>query len=215
MTSTEQHIKRDAASTNRLVFEGLTDGVFAIVMTLLVLGLGVPVLKASSMHQEFTQLLEMWPKFTCYFVTFLMLGFLWFLYHFMFSFVKRADSVLVWANTICLMFTALLPFSTSLLAENMGRQLPILIYEGNYFMVSLIAYLGWLYASGKYRLLYTNIDLREVKRRTIIFLISMAFTAILMGISYLNPIVSISMFVVQLISMMILSTLRLRIRAAE
>jgi uncharacterized membrane protein len=53
MTNSEQHIIKTALSPNRL--EALTDGVFAIVMTLLVLGLGIPVFKVSSMHQEFTQ----------------------------------------------------------------------------------------------------------------------------------------------------------------
>jgi uncharacterized membrane protein len=80
MTNSEQqHVIKTALSPSRL--EALTDPVFAIVMTLLVLGLGVPMFKGSSMHQEFTQLLEMWPEFASYFVTFLVLGFIWSVHH--------------------------------------------------------------------------------------------------------------------------------------
>jgi uncharacterized membrane protein len=215
MTNSEQHMIKTASSPNRLGLEGLTDGVFAIVMTLLVLGLGVPVFKESSTHQQLTQLLEMWPKFACYFVTFLMLGFTWSVHHRMFSIIKHSDSVLVWTNMMCLMFASLLPFSTSLLAEYMGQQVPILIYEGNFFMCMLAGYLSWSYAAGKYRLVATDIDSHEVRQRKIMFLGGIAFTAIVMGVSYLNPIVSIGMFVVYLISMMTYITVRFRILTPE
>ena len=83
MPNSEQHIIKNALSPNRL--EALTDGVFAIVMTLLVLGLSVPMFKGSSMHQQFTQLLEMWPKFASYVATFLMLVYMWSMHHWQFS----------------------------------------------------------------------------------------------------------------------------------
>jgi uncharacterized membrane protein len=79
MTHSEQHMIKNALSLKGL--EGLTDALFAIVMTLLVLDLAIPVFKGSSIHQQSTQLLEMWPKFACYFVTFLMLGFVWSVHH--------------------------------------------------------------------------------------------------------------------------------------
>ncbi len=213
MPNSEQHMIRTALSPNRL--EALTDGVFAIVMTLLVLGLGVPVFKGSSMHQEFTQLLEMWPKFASYFVTFLVLGFIWSVHHRQFSVFKRSDSVLIWLNIIFLMFISLLPFSTSLLAEYMGQQLPVLIYEGNFFMCTLLGYLKWLYAAGKYRLVDTDLGLREVRRRRITLLIGTVLAPIAMGISYLNTIASIGVFVVVLISLAINYTIRFRMRTTE
>jgi uncharacterized membrane protein len=213
MPNSEQQMIKNPLSLNR--FAALTDGVFALVMTLLVLGRGVPMFKGSSIHQEFTQLLDMWPQFACYFVTFLMIGFNWSMHQQQFVLIKRSDSVLVWTNINCLMFTALLPFSTSLLAKYMGQQLPILIYEGNYFMCMLAGYLNWSYVTGKYRLVDTDIDLREVRLRKIMLLSGMGFTAITMGISYLNPIVSIGIFVAYLISLMTFITVRFRIRSIK
>jgi uncharacterized membrane protein len=213
MSTAEHYMRKPGLSLYRV--EALTDGVFAIVMTLLVLGLGVPVFKGSSMHQEFTQLLEMWPKFASYVVTFLMLGFIWSVHHRQFSLIKRSDSLLVWLNIIFLIFVALLPFSTSLLGEYMGQQLPILVYEGNIFMCILFGYTKWSYATGKYRLVDTDIDSHEIRRRKIILLGSMAFVAIAMGISFLNTIASLGIFFTFLISVIIYSTLRFRIRTTE
>jgi uncharacterized membrane protein len=213
MPDTKQQMIRTALSPNRL--EALTDGVFAIVMTLLVLGLGVPVFKGTSMNQELTQLLEIWPKFASYVLTFLTLGFMWSMHHRQFSLIKRSDSLLTWINILFLMFTALLPFSTSLLAEYMGQQLPILIYSGNYFMCMLVSYLNLSYATGKYRLVDTDIDFREVRLRKIMFLSSMVLAVIVMGVSYLNTIVSMGIFVVFLISGLIYTTVRFRVRSTK
>jgi uncharacterized membrane protein len=212
MTNSEQQVTKIALSPKRL--EALTDGVFAIVMTLLVLGLGVPVFRESSMHQEFKQLLDMWPKFASYAVTFLVLGYMWCMHHWQFSFIKRADTMLIWINILFLMFTALLPFSTSLLGEYMGQQLPVLLYGGNFLACMLMCYIKWTYATGRYRLVDTDIDLHEVRIRNMTVMVGIALFVIAMGISYLNPIVSIGIFATAIIGSMIFSTLRFRIRVA-
>jgi uncharacterized membrane protein len=213
MANSEQHIMKNALPTNRL--EALSDAVFAIVMTLLVLGLGVPVFKESSMHQQFTQLLEMWPKFASYFATFLILGLIWSLQHYSFSLIKRIDSVFIWLHIIALMFIALLPFSTSLLGEYWGQQLPVLIYEGNCFMCLLIATVAWLYATGKYRLVDPDIDPHEVRMGKIGPLIALAVIAIAMGVSFLNTVASMIIMLVCVLSSLILRAAQTRIRVAE
>jgi uncharacterized membrane protein len=213
MPNSEQRMIKNALSTNRI--EALTDGVFAIAMTLLVLGLGEPLLNGSSINQEFKQLLDMWPKFASYVVTFLMLGYMWSMHHWQFSFIKRSDCVLVWINILFLMFTSLLPFSTLLLGEYMGQQLPVLVYGGNFLACMLMCYLKWSYATGKYRLVDKDIDWHEVRIRNTTVMVGIAFFVIAMGISYLNPIVSICIFAMTIISSMIFSTLRFRVRITE
>lgn len=213
MTNSEQPIIKTALSANRL--KALSDAVFAIVMTLLVLGLSVPMSKGSSTQLESTQLLEMWPKFASYFWTFLMLGFIWYIHHRSYSFIKRSDSVSIWLNTLALMFVALLPFSTSLLAEYMGQQLPVLIYEGNGFMCLLTGWATWPYATGKYRLVDPDIESHEVRLGKIMPLIAMAVIAIAMGVSCLNTIASMIIFVVCFISAVITFIVGGRTRTTE
>ena len=58
----------------------LTDGVFAIVMTLLVLEIGIPEIAESSLHTELPQrLIELWPKLLSYVISFIILGVFWYL----------------------------------------------------------------------------------------------------------------------------------------
>ena len=131
-----------ALSPHRL--EALTDGVFAIVMTLLVLELSVPVIAEGSVHTELgKQLLDMWPKFLSYVVTFFMLGVMWFHHHRQFSQIKQSDSILVWANIVYLMFVAILPFSTSLIGEYIEERLPVFIYGGNFIACWICRYIIW------------------------------------------------------------------------
>jgi uncharacterized membrane protein len=84
MMNAKPMVTRKALSPNRL--EALTDGVFAIVMTILVLELGLPVITGELSNTELTiRLAAMWPKFLSFFVTFLMLGFMWSVHHYQFS----------------------------------------------------------------------------------------------------------------------------------
>jgi len=193
MSTAKPAVIRTALSPNRV--EALTDGVFAIVMTLLVLGLSVPLIAGSSVHTELPQrLLGMWPKFLSYCVTFLMLGFMWSMHHYQFMLIKRSDSVLAWINIVFLMFVSLLPFSMSMLGEYMEAQIPVLIYGGNLIACMVVRYVLWSYATGNYRLVDRDIDPREVKRPKVFLPVGAVGFMIGMGISFLNTVASICVF---------------------
>jgi hypothetical protein len=82
-------------------------------------------------------------------------------------------------------------------------------------MIAFLGYLNWLYITEKYRLVNIDIDLHEVRHRKIMFMSGMILAAIAMGLSFLNTIASIGVFVVVLISLVIINTVRYRIRVAE
>jgi uncharacterized membrane protein len=213
MVTAKRYGTKSALSPNRV--EALTDGVFAIVMTLLVLELSLPVVAEGSARVGLAQgLINMWPKFLSYFVTFLMLGFMWFMHHIQFSYIKRSDSLLVWANIVFLMFIALLPFSTSLLGEYMGEQLPILIYGGNFIACMIVRYILWSYVTGKYRLVDTDIPSHEVRAPKIFIPVGITFFAIAMGLSYLNTAAAICIFAASIIFFIVNTMLHYRISAA-
>ena len=76
MSRIRESISTTPLTTHRL--EALADGLFAIVMTLLVLELGVPVIAGTSVDAELPRkLLELWPKVLIYMSSFLVLGSLW------------------------------------------------------------------------------------------------------------------------------------------
>jgi uncharacterized membrane protein len=96
--------------------EALSDGIFAIVMTLLILELHVPKLPATAANVEVTAaLFDLWPKFVSYLVAFISLGVFWIAHHIMYHAVRRADRTLLWLNIVFFMFVSVMPFSTSLL----------------------------------------------------------------------------------------------------
>jgi uncharacterized membrane protein len=175
--------------------EALADGVFAIVMTLLVLELSVPLITGTSANTElFHKLLEMWPKFLAYVVSFLVLGVIWINHHLMFHHIKRADSKLVWINILMLMFVALVPFSTSLLGEYGGTQTAIVAYGANILLTLIMGFTLWTYATGKYRLVDRDIDPKLVRRTKIMFFVASLFFLLAMGVSFISPVASFCVY---------------------
>jgi uncharacterized membrane protein len=130
--------------------EALSDGVFSISMTLLVLKLEVPeVMHHSSNEDMLMQMLALWPAFGTYVVTFLIAGGFWFLHHISFHFVRHTDGVLIWINLLFLMFVALLPFSAELMGHLLIHPVSQLFYIGNHLAIALLLNAHWLYARGR------------------------------------------------------------------
>jgi len=193
MLNAKPRVIRKALSPNRV--EALTDAVFAIVMTILVLELGVPIMAGEPLHTELSgRLLAMWPKFLSYFVTFIMLGFMWSIHYYQFSNIRRSDSVLVWLNIIFLMFVSLFPFSTSMLGQHMDEHIAVLIYGGNLIACIVVRYFLWTYATRNYRLVDSGINPFEVKQTKIMLLTGVGVFIIGTGLSLLSNVVSICVF---------------------
>ena len=187
---------KESIATGRVLFtnrvESLTDGVFAIVMTILVLELGVPIVTGEPVHTELsTRLFVLWPKFVSYFVTFLLLGHIWSIHYYQFSLIRRSDSVLMWINIIFLMFLALVPFSTSLLGQHIDEPLSVLIWSGNLTMCLAVRYVQWFYATNNHRLIDKDISPLTIKRTTVMMPIGIGVFIISMGISFLSTIAAI------------------------
>jgi len=185
MSQIRKSVSATVFTPNRL--EALTDGVFAIVMTLLVLELSIPEIAQSSPQAELPRrLLEQWPKFYSYVLSFIVLGLLWSLHHRSFHYIKRFDNGLIWLNIIFLMFVALIPFSTSLEGDYEGEQLAIVIYASNILLALAMRLIIWAYATGKYRLVDRDINSRLVKFEKLSTMgFCLAFMLVI-GVSFIN-----------------------------
>lgn len=118
--------------------EALTDGVFAVAMTLLVLDIKVPELAQELASAELPyRLLALWPKFLSYAISFVILGVYWVGHHLQLSFIRSADRPLLWINILFLLWVALVPFSTALLSEYTKNRLAIAVYAGNMIAIGL------------------------------------------------------------------------------
>ena len=96
-------------------FDAFSDGVFAIVITLLVLELHVPT---GTQHLA-SVLGEEWPRYLGYFVSFAFIGGVWVAHSTVSHFIKAVDATLMRLNLVLLLFVSLLPFTTGILATHL------------------------------------------------------------------------------------------------
>jgi len=130
--------------------EALSDGIFAIVMTLLILEIHVPNLPPTAPNVEVTPVLvALWPKFVSYLVTFISLGFFWVGHHIMYHAILRADRTLLWLNIFFFMFVSLLPFSTSVLNAFPRAFIAPFFFGINLAIVGWLLFFQWIYVNSQ------------------------------------------------------------------
>lgn len=129
-------------------FEAFSDGVFAIAATLLVLDIAVPVASAAD---PLPALLDQWPTYLTYVVSFSTIGALWLSHTIITEYLDHVDSVMIRVNLILLLLVSFLPFPTRLLGEYISRadseRVAVAIYG-----ITLIAASGTLAVMWRYAL---------------------------------------------------------------
>jgi uncharacterized membrane protein len=127
--------------------EAFSDGVFAIAITLLVLEIAVP---AGSERDLWSAVLDEWPSYLAYLVSFSTVGAVWVGHTVITEFLVRATSVLIRLNLLLLMVVSFLPFPTKLLAEYVGEDRPervaTTIYGLNLLLTAVLLSVIWRYA---------------------------------------------------------------------
>jgi uncharacterized membrane protein len=127
--------------------EALTDGIFAIAMTLLVLELKIPDLPKSAATGELLHRIgEETPAFFSFLVSFLYCGLLWLMHHLAMHFIRHLQLALVWLNLLFLMSVAVMPFSCALLGHFLRNRAAEEIYFGNTLVAAGLLALQWLVA---------------------------------------------------------------------
>ena len=108
-----------------------TDGVIAIIITIMVLELKVP-------HgDQLAALLPVAPVFVSYVLSFLYLGIYWNNHHHFFHLVRRVDGMMLWANLHLLFWLSLIPFATGWMGENNFAPVPTAVYGLTLLMPAL------------------------------------------------------------------------------
>ncbi len=172
----------------------LSDGVFAVAMTLIVLEIRVPTVAAATDGALWSALTTLGPRFLTYLLSFMTLGIFWNGQQTQLHYIARADRHLAWIHIVFLALVALMPFSTSLLAEYIDLRLALVVYWANIFVIGLALYAGWIYGlrAGLVGEAVTPPIDAAVRRRIVVAQALYAFGAVL---SLISPIVSIGFIV--------------------
>lgn len=105
--------------------EAFSDGVIAILITIMVLEMKVP-------HgHDLETLFGLWPVFLSYVLSFLYLGIYWNNHHHLMHTVQKVSGGILWANLHLLFWLSLIPFTTGWMGENEFAQWPVFVYTLN------------------------------------------------------------------------------------
>jgi uncharacterized membrane protein len=173
--------------------EAFSDGVFAIAITLLILIVGIEHAPHGDLGAE---LLELWPAYIAYAVSFLTIGIMWVNHHMIFRHFARVDRPLLLLNIFLLMLIAFVPFPTRVVADfiksSADRQDAALLYGITMTITAILFFAVWMY--GSRRLLRPDADRREVTGITRSYLPGTPLYATATLLALVNPIASLIMF---------------------
>jgi uncharacterized membrane protein len=165
--------------------EAFSDGVLAIVITIMVLELRPP----EGVHVE--DLFALWPKFLSYVMSFAYIGIYWVNHHHLLQTVHAVNGRILWANLFLLFWLSLIPFSTAWMGENSFAPLPTAVYGLSLIMPS-IAFAVLVYA-----IVHTpgSAALAAELGRDWKGKFSTAVYAVGIPIAFVAPVVAVAMFV--------------------
>lgn len=171
MQETDNKINPDGINVKRI--ETLVDGVFAIALTLLVLGITVPSVTNPTEAVLYQALLDLLPNFYGYFLSFCLLAVFWRINHSQFNRIKRADNTMLWIIILWLVFVALVPFSAFFIGEYGNYQIPNIFFHLNLFAIGFLLFINWYHAikSGL-------VDKSEIERGKSVLMVNLMLPAI-------------------------------------
>ncbi len=172
----------------------LSDGIFAVAMTLLVLDLRVPVAQAFHSQEPmwvagaipsegvlWNDLVLLSPRLITYLMSFLTLGIFWLGQQTQLNHFTRSDRNLAWIHLAFLLAVTLMPFSTALLSEFITYRLALILYWLNLLFLGAMLFVSWRYARQSGLLSEeATVDVRAAtERRILIYLVLYTFGALL------------------------------------
>jgi len=113
---------RGAAGMPKARLEAFSDGVIAVIITIMVLEMKVP-------HgADFASLLPLWPVFLAYVLSYVYVGIYWNNHHHLMHAVQHINGSILWSNLHLLFWLSLVPFVTGWMSENHFAPLPVALY---------------------------------------------------------------------------------------
>jgi len=139
---------------SKIRLEAFSDGVFAIVITLLILNVRVPDGRTLTL----TGLRPLIPSLATFVLSFIIVGVYWISHHHTLHFVKEVNRRLLWLNLLVLLCVVFIPFPTSLLGTGFNNPLAVRLYGLSLIATNASGLFFWLYASSHEELMVAPIS---------------------------------------------------------
>jgi uncharacterized membrane protein len=174
--------------------EALTDGIFATVMTILVLSLVVPTVTGPNTSATLqADIYNLIPDVLAYIITFIFLGVLWISHQNMFSHIITIDLKTLWINILLLLSVALSPFSTALLGRYPLQPIAVVTYGINALVISILFNILWFYPRIQH-LTHEEPNQEIIAKRSRIVLVGPIAYFLAIVFSFLAPEISLGLF---------------------
>ena len=185
--------------------ETLTDGVFAIIMTILVLEVKVPQMSGDITNEVLAEvLLGEWPLIVSFFASFAILGTYWMAHNFIFqNYVRKMDRVLGYLNMLFLIMASMIPFSAHFVGVFYEFSTAITLYAVNIILIGLALFVMRRYILLRDDLRSPGIDKRDIDHGTIRIFLPPVFALISIAVSQFNTSVSLLLFTVPVLFNMV------------
>jgi uncharacterized membrane protein len=170
--------------TGRL--EAFSDGVLAIVITIMVLEMKAPE------NTDLKSMLEIFPIFLSYLISFIYLGIYWNNHHHLLQVTPKVNGKVLWGNLHLLFWLSLIPFATSWVGENYAAPLPIALY-GVILLMAAIAY--WILEIQLINFHDENFPLKRITQRGAKEHLSIIIYILAIPTAFINSWISIACFI--------------------
>jgi uncharacterized membrane protein len=175
---------------NRL--EAFSDGVFAIVITLLVLEIKVPHVPADQLGHALYLLL---PKFLSFGLSFIIIGVYWVAHHSMLHFIVTTDRNALWLNILTLLTICIIPFPTALIGDYPTSVISITFYALTLSAVNLSGTIFWTYCAKNQKLTDPKLNPKFTRNVTLLHLSPVLLYLAAIPISFLSFTLSYVIFI--------------------
>jgi uncharacterized membrane protein len=164
----------------------VSDGIFAIAITLLVLTIAPP----KDYRHLASQLGGQWPSFAAYVVSFAVIGIMWFNHHSIFVHFERVDRAFFYLNLLLLMTIAFLPYPTGVLGQALGTghgaRTAAVFYSATMTINAFAWSALWLYASLGRRLLHPSFPEEQRAMATVLFTLGTVVYVLSIGVAFVS-----------------------------
>jgi uncharacterized membrane protein len=171
--------------------EAFTDGVFAIVITLLILELRLPDVSYADLPAA---LRALGPQIGVYVLSFFLIGMYWVFHHYSLTFVHEVDGVLLWLNIVFLLFISFMPFPTMMMGRYPSQTLPVAIYGSNLVLANATGFVMMLYLHRNPQLAAASFTDAVYRRQFRMYIIINSLYLLCIGMAFVAPAVSVAVF---------------------